>query len=81
MLCRLTLSLYRLFLVLLLVSCSNVDTIDISFSNLDGSKSPTIKAEKALTNSDRSFGLMYRKKMPENHGMLFVFPKEDFKGF
>ena len=70
-----------LFIACFFVSCSKIDTIDVSFSNIDGSKSPVIKVEKALTKTDRSFGLMYRKKMPENQGMLFVFPKEDIKSF
>ncbi len=69
------------FSFLLLSSCSNVDTTEVSFANLDGSNSPKIKVEKALTKNDRSFGLMFRKKMPQDHGMLFVFPTEEIKGF
>lgn len=33
-----------------------------------------IEAEVAATDSSRQFGLMQRKSMPTNHGMLFVFP-------
>ena len=36
----------------------------------------TVKTEIAYTNDARHMGLMYRKQMYENHGMLFVF-KED----
>jgi len=33
-----------------------------------------ITAEVASTDADRSRGLMYRRMLPENRGMLFVFP-------
>lgn len=33
-----------------------------------------IEAELAATPSSRASGLMYRKSMPTQHGMLFVFP-------
>ena len=33
-----------------------------------------IEAEVAVTESTRERGLMFREKMPANHGMLFVFP-------
>lgn len=78
MLCRLTL---LLLLLSTSFSCTKAATIELSFSNLDGTSSPVINVDKALTNSDRSFGLMYRKKMPENKGMLFVFPNEEIRSF
>lgn len=34
-----------------------------------------IEAEVADTNDTRAEGLMYRRQMPVNHGMLFVFPE------
>ena len=34
-----------------------------------------ITAEVASTNSERSQGLMHRRMLPENRGMLFVFPE------
>lgn len=33
-----------------------------------------IEAEVAATDATRQRGLMFREKMPDNHGMLFVFP-------
>jgi uncharacterized protein len=41
----------------------------------------TIIAEIADTPKRRSVGLMYRKKLDENSGMLFVFPREDYQSF
>lgn len=37
--------------------------------------------EIANTSSERKKGLMYRKSMAENHGMIFVFPEEDDRSF
>ncbi|MFY9329636.1 MAG: DUF192 domain-containing protein [Georgfuchsia sp.] len=34
-----------------------------------------IEAEVAATDTTRQHGLMFREKMPSNHGMLFVFPE------
>jgi len=34
-----------------------------------------IKAEVAATNEARDIGLMNRRSLPANHGMLFVFPE------
>lgn len=34
-----------------------------------------IEAEVAMTQPDRELGLMHRKSMPQQHGMLFVFDK------
>src|SRR5216110_2927678 len=35
-----------------------------------------LSIEVAANDDDRQRGLMYRKSMPEDHGMLFVFPGE-----
>lgn len=34
-----------------------------------------LAAEVAYTDADRAQGLMYRRMLPENRGMLFVFPE------
>jgi hypothetical protein len=41
----------------------------------------TVKAEIADTFITRMKGLMFRKNMPENEGMLFIFDKEDYYSF
>lgn len=33
-----------------------------------------VEAEVAANQADRSQGLMHRRSMPQNHGMIFVFP-------
>ncbi len=40
-----------------------------------------IVADIAETPKEREEGLMFRKNLPKNYGMLFVFPKEDFFEF
>ena len=40
-----------------------------------------IKAELALDDATRAKGLMFRKTLAENAGMLFVFPVLDFQNF
>jgi uncharacterized membrane protein (UPF0127 family) len=44
-----------------------------------GSKTYTI--EIADEDKEREIGLMHRKEMPADRGMIFVFPDEDFRGF
>jgi len=41
----------------------------------------TLSIEIAHTPAQRERGLMYRKSMPEDHGMLFVFPRDEQLSF
>ncbi|MGY4687643.1 DUF192 domain-containing protein [Petrotoga sp. DB-2] len=41
----------------------------------------TIPIEIANTNELREFGLMYKEDIPEDYGMLFVFPTPGIRGF
>ena len=72
-------ALYRLLLVLMLCACTpekNPITqvaSDTYFSIPIGSDE--FKLQLALTESERSRGLMYRSTLLENHGMLFLFEK------
>lgn len=40
-----------------------------------------VKAEIAETQKERILGLSYRKKLEKNHGMIFIFEKEDYHPF
>ncbi|GIX41240.1 MAG: hypothetical protein KatS3mg129_0973 [Leptospiraceae bacterium] len=40
-----------------------------------------IKVELAVTQKQRQKGLMYRETLPENEGLLFVFPEERIQSF
>jgi uncharacterized membrane protein (UPF0127 family) len=52
----------------------------ISIINNKGIKK-NINAEIALTDYERQLGLMYRRSMGKNSGMLFVFPSEENLSF
>jgi len=41
----------------------------------------TLKIEVADSPAEREIGLSYRKSLPEDQGLLFVFEKPDFYGF
>lgn len=60
---------------------ANAETLEGAFNNKDGTSSPKINLELALTNQQRQVGLMYRKSMPETSGMLFVFPDNARRSF
>lgn len=40
-----------------------------------------ITVELARTTQEHGLGLMYRHSLPENHGMLFIFPEEEHLSF
>ena len=37
--------------------------------------------ELATNDKERSMGLMFREEMADNHGMLFIFPTENWRSF
>lgn len=64
------------FLSLILIfSCSNVRTAKIKMGN------NIYNLEIADTQELRSKGLMFRKKLPQNSGMIFVFSYDDYRSF
>lgn len=81
-------SLWKFFVAsLLVVSVAQAESVpapkpDITFKKekitLDGK---TIPVELAETPEQHERGLMFRKSMPENEGMLFVFSNEEVRYF
>lgn len=71
---RSRLPVYILALLVLLSGCREAGpargTVHIHTST---GSTVTYKVEVAATNSDRSHGLMFRKSLQENDGMLFIF--------
>jgi uncharacterized membrane protein (UPF0127 family) len=47
----------------------------------DGQQFTAVKAEIARTGDERSKGLMYRKKLPDGEGMLFIFERDEVLSF
>lgn len=54
---------------------------DLSFLKKDGKELKKIDIEVADDNAQRAQGLMWRKSMPENEGMLFIFPEDADQAF
>lgn len=52
-----------------------------SFITESGAKLGPVRLEIASTASERHVGLMYRREMDPNEGMLFIFPKEELQEF
>jgi len=47
----------------------------------DGQTVAVVTAEIAVTQEDRNKGLMFRKKLPDGEGMLFVFERDEVLSF
>ncbi|MDP3581145.1 MAG: DUF192 domain-containing protein [Ignavibacteria bacterium] len=54
---------------------------DLSFTNKNGDSIAQIEIEIADDNQQRSTGLMFRNKMAESQGMLFIFDTEEPQAF
>lgn len=53
----------------------------VHFENPSGQKSPTYWLEIAANEQARATGLMYRKEMDSDRGMLFIFDKPELHSF
>lgn len=66
------------------VSCESQDLrrdIDISFVSPNGLVSEVFHSQIAKTENERSRGLMYRRTMKDNEGMLFIFQGMEERSF
>jgi uncharacterized membrane protein (UPF0127 family) len=54
---------------------------DLTFYDENGKELTSIVIEIAADDYSRSFGLMFREKLPFNQGMLFVFDNDEIKYF
>ncbi len=66
------------FCLLIIVNLSINERKFIKITFPDGYK---ITAELAITEEQRQLGLMFRKGMKEDQGMLFIFEEEDYYSF
>ena len=68
--------------LLVFVQCTPAeDRVELLFKNPDGSSVPPISAEISASEAKRNLGLMYRKSMDPNEGMLFIFSDEAPRSF
>lgn len=71
-----------IFLVIFLVSCTKIHEQSFDEVAIDSGKKITkVKVEIADDNEEREKGLMFREKLNENEGMLFVFEDESYRAF
>ena len=71
-----------IFLLIFLISCTK--DFDKNFNRIyvdNGKKLIGVNAEIADDNNERSKGLMFRERLDENAGMLFVFEDEQYQTF
>lgn len=70
---------------LLLTACQSssrsLPTVEVAFVSDAGTSSPSFAVEVVADQGDRSQGLMYRKHLESDKGMLFVFPHEAVQSF
>jgi uncharacterized protein len=64
----------------LLCACASASTSQVVIHPQKG-ELIRVSVEIADTTQKRSFGLMYRRDLPESHGMLFLFPREESLSF
>ncbi len=77
-------TMYFLLLFLLITFCGQAQNQDFSQGQiLLNSQEPQslIHVEKAITPQQHALGLMNRKELSDNRGMLFIFDKSDFLSF
>jgi uncharacterized membrane protein (UPF0127 family) len=69
------LAIFAITLMPNLAACDPTPTVVIAAP--DHSRRVSVKVEIAATNDARELGLMYRKHLDENAGMVFIFPTAD----
>jgi len=71
-----------LCIFLFLISCSSQKlAVQELVIERDGQTIAVVKAEIARTEEDRNKGLMFRKKLPDGDGMLFVYDRDQVMSF
>ena len=69
-------------LLIFLIGCTKISNKNLNEISIDnGEKIIKLNVEIADDNKERQQGLMFREKLNENEGMLFVFDNEDYQTF
>lgn len=66
-------------LIVFLGACSTTSTIPLTIKTKTGEHS--FRVELALDDESKAKGLMFRKKLDENMGMLFIWPEDIYPRF
>lgn len=75
MICKIRPLILIFFLIFCSLCCAQPPIKEVCFQNI------CAQVEIADTESKRQLGLMFRKSLPENQGMLFIFEREDRYNF
>ena len=59
----------------------NAHLTPLVFQRQDGTETDRLLVEVVSTPAERARGLMYRKSLEPNHGMLFIFPEQAIQSF
>ena len=73
-----TISISLIFILITVVNANAQSPVEFKKSTIEIKTNKgdyTFLVELALSPSQKSYGLMYRQSMPENHGMLFIYDK------
>ena len=73
--------LFGILFCLLLAACNKSEFLVGTFESSTGEKLHEVKLEVVKTPLNRAKGLMYRRNLPSDHGMLFIFPDEAERTF
>ncbi len=81
-------NLFQLYILSVLIfippfflSCSSPDFSKAGCARLKTGRGEIINLELAKTPHEHAFGLMFREFMPQNRGMLFMFPDDEARSF
>lgn len=75
MICKARPLIFIFFLIFCSLCCAQPPIKEVCFQNI------CVQAEIVDTESKRQLGLMFRKSLPENEGMLFIFEQEERYNF
>ncbi len=59
----------------------NKGLLPVVFENPNGTRSPSFNLEIAANNEERTRGLMYRRELKPDHGMIFIFTEDKIQSF
>lgn len=69
------------FVVSACAQSSKLPVVEGRFLTATGSETPTLRLEVCSNDGERAMGLMYRRSLPRDAGMIFVFPEERQNSF
>jgi uncharacterized protein len=72
--------IWPLFALWIVAACAADPQAQVTLHSQNGTPI-RVSVEIADTDEKRALGLMYRQELPESHGMLFFFPRQELQSF